>query len=195
MKILPVKLILVFAVLCSASMSFGQTKTLLVNGVATKINVADAEIVSIYDSVPGYMDGYEAAISDPFTKVKPRLQSEIAPAVVSTTTNAANVRYVDVDKEMNFDNSLFFTPSSAQLTTKGKAAVKNYADTMKSGGAKTVLLKSWHLKGNKISKQLVKARLDACKASFIAQGIGTNVILTSLTAAEEESKFVTIVLK
>jgi len=190
------KLALVFITMSTLNTLNAQNKTVLINGVATKVNVSNTQLVAIYDSLNSYMDGYEAAPSDPFKKVRPRLQSEIAAApVASASPETSNVKYVDVDKEMNFDNGLFFEPNSAVLTKKAENAVKKYVNTLKSGKAKTVLLKSWHLSDNKASKELVKDRLEACKKVFISNGIGTNVILTSLTASNEESKFVTIVLK
>jgi len=196
MNILKTYSLLVLIALFFAIEGYGQKVTVLINGVPTQITQEQTEITQVHNQLgTSYMAGFEAAPNDPFQKVRPKLLSElITPQQAIAATSKPIVR-TEVNKELNFDNSLFFKSGTAELTVKAEEAIKSYAEQLKTGKAKSVLLKSWHLANNKISEQLVKSRLEACKAIFVKQGIGTNVILTSLTAAAEESKFVTIQLQ
>lgn len=197
MNILKTYSLVVLVALFFAIDGYSQQVTVLINGVPTKISQNDSELTDIHNELSAsYMSGFELAPSDPFQKVRPKLQSElVSPQIAVASETPKPVVRTEVNKELNFDNSLFFKPGTADLTTKAQEAIKSYAQQIKDGKAKSVLLKSWHLANNKISEQLVKSRLDACQEVFVKMGIGTNVIVSSLTAAAEESKFVTIQLQ
>lgn len=169
----------------SLSASFSQEKVVLVNGNATKVELDGSTIIAIHEKVPGYMRGYIKPKSDIFKKTMPLSDRE---------------SYKGADAEIEIfeplpivaENALYFDQNMATLTDNTMTALKKHAETIKSGGVKTVSLKAWYKLGDESSQHLVANRLDACKRFLELNGVQSNLIFTSFTAAKDISEYVEI---
>jgi len=193
MRITPKHAYAILSLLLSYNIASAQSQTVLVNGEPTRVDLIGSDVTAVNNEVKGYMRGYERPPFDPFKKASPipspitRTATRSSQTVATSKPRTASTPATSVKPE----GGLTFEGITTKLTASAKEQIKK----IKSGEVKSVLLKSWHLAGNKISQNLIKQRLDACRAVFMAEGIGPNVILTSLTAGSEESKKVEVILE
>ena len=188
MKVLFPKLVfLVIYLSISASVSHAQ-KTVLVNGEASKVTVSNTDVTAVNESVPGYMNGYERPTGDIFQKVAPRL---------GTTTRTSTLPPATVKKEPLLANvkSVSFKEGSFDVNDSGQQFLDIVANTIKSGEAKTILLKTWYKSEDKVDISLTRKRLDACKRYLESKGVVSNLILTSMVAKDKKSTDIAVLMK
>ncbi|MBT8229681.1 MAG: hypothetical protein KJO50_05430 [Bacteroidia bacterium] len=172
-------------VFLSISFSYTQEKVILVNGNATKVELEGSKIVAIRGQLPNYMRGYIKPKSDIFKKTMPLSEREAYQGAESEIETFEPLPLVA-------ENALYFNENMATLTDNTMTALKRYAQTVKSGEARTVSLKAWYTLGDTSSQRLVANRLDACKSFLEVNGVPSNLIFTSFTAAGELSEYVEI---
>ena len=199
MKYLPLTTVVVISLLSTTS-SFGQVKA-LINGVATDVDHINGELTAIYKQFPNYMNDFEDAPFDIFQKVPPRLNQEGFVEVEQTTSSLEST--VTPSKEMvkgdgkkaKENNAIFFIGSTSDMNKKSVTKIKSFSDKITKGDSKSVLLKAWYKLDDPKSEELVKSRLDVCKAEMEANGVPSNLILTSILGSSKESRFVTVLLQ
>lgn len=201
MKFLPTTgLIVTLALQCSITFS-QKTAIVLINEQATKVELTDGEITAVYNAVPGHMNGYSKAPNDDFRKIPlQQLDTDRLLAVQQSADPADKDLFLPEPEEPATDESnalnqaVYFDFESAILSNEALGTIENYADVLKARQANSVLLKSWYKNGDANSEKLVKNRLDACRAYLETQGVGSNIILTSLIGSNRESRFVSLIL-
>ncbi len=178
------------ACLMMTSTAYSQ-KVVLVNGEAKKVNIEDNAVTEIQKDVPNYMNGFEDTSADPYTKVEPRIGTQ---AVVASDRNMAEAKlspFTTVKK----DKTVSFGDGSSVLSTEAQDFIKKIAASVKSGEAKTVLLKSSHVSDDRENLSIMRKRVEACKKLLIENGVAPNLILTSMFSAKEATDVVGILLK
>ena len=166
-------------------------KTVLVNGEATKVTVSNQDVTSIDGKVDGHMSGYTQPTSDIYKKVNPRIGVTNTP---STRTVSAPVSS-KTEPLLSNTKSVSFAEDKYEITTNAKAYLDTVAKSIKSGDVRTILLKTWYLSGDSDNISLTRRRLDSCKRYLEKQGVGSNLILTSMVAKKETTSEIAILMK
>ena len=174
MKFIPTFSLTALLTLCAFGVS--AQSMALVNGVATKVQVAGNDLAAIYDDVPSYMDGFEADTGGVFQKVTPRIGPQPEALVSSdiVRTNPSPEIKVNSDYMFNFEGS------SVKLTESNKKVISEFASKIKSGAAESIQLSCSHKSNDLSGKNTSQARVDAVKAYLQTLGVSPNVILTTL---------------
>lgn len=176
-----------------------QSAIVLINEQPTRVKLEDGEITTVYEKVPNHMDGFAKAPEDAFSKLELSQFNADVPAVADNDTTESDTEDIQIldDSHLevaNIDESVNFDYDSAILTPGALTTIKSYASVIKSNDKYTVMLKSWYKSGDQRSQELVKNRLDACKAYLEANGVPSNIIVTSMIGSNRESKFVSVIL-
>ncbi len=191
MKVLFPKLVFLVIYLCLYSSSSYAQKTVLVNGEATKVVIANSDISEIKGQKPGYMNGYESPSTDVFTKVPPRLGNQgtsVRPSTPVATTTKKEPLLTDV-------KSVSFAEDAYEVNNDGQKFLDIIANTIKSGEVKTILLKTYYKSEDNANISLTRRRLNACKRYLESKGVVSNVILTSMVAKDEKSNDIAVLMK
>ena len=202
MKFIP-KCGLIVAFALSTQLSIGQSAIVLINEQPTRVKIENGEITAVYEKVPNYMDGYKKAPEDAFKKLplKAITGSQVyvfedtpEPAEINTTEDTGETIEVDAVEDSELASAIDFNSGSAILSNIALTTIEDYAKQLKNSEVKSILLKSWYRSGDSNSQELVKNRLEACRAYLESQGVASNVILTSLIGSNRESKFVSVIV-
>lgn len=171
----------------------------LINEVATRVDHVDGDLEKLYEEIPDYMDGFEKSPYDMFTKVPPRLLSELTAsndiAVVERTKTADANNLVDSDKTEEDNNAIYFKSNSVTIGKKYTTKIGDFSKEVTSGKARSVLLKSWYKTDDDASQDLAKQRLEACKKYMEKEGVPSNLILTSVIGSNKASNYVSVLLQ
>ena len=178
------KLIMLILVLLFAGSTQAQ-KVVLINGNAKKVTIKNGEITAIEKDMPGYMAGYLKPSKDIFTLMDLQLAADSALIAEAqpTEVNALPVKLA---------NSLEFESGSAILTSQTVATIKQYADKIKSGEQKTIILQSYYKTGDTSSQELTINRLEACKQLLEINGVQGSLIFTTFSGSNSPGDFVSV---
>ena len=183
--------------LCTVLLALGvllqaqKTAIGLINEQPMRLFIKDGEITEIKSLVPGYMAGYQKAPVDNFQKValQPIEYFKASDSVAVAALKGGNAK---TDKALS--QSINFDFESAILSDLALETIEACAELLKSGSARSILLKSWYKDGDQQSEELVSNRLEACRQYLETKGVASNIILTSLIGSGRESRFISVVL-
>ena len=199
--------------LCTVLLALGvllqaqKTAIGLINEQPMRLLIKDGEITEIKSLVPGYMAGYQKAPVDNFQKeaLQPIEYFKASDSVAVAALKGGNAKtdnnlVVDettatvhkTDKALS--QSINFDFESAILSDLALETIEACAELLKSGSARSILLKSWYKEGDQQSEELVSNRLEACRQYLETKGVASNIILTSLIGSGRESRFISVVL-
>lgn len=158
----------------------------LINGVPTQVTLEGEEVTSIQGTVDNHMAAYDNTTKGDFQKVPARDYNVARDASLELDDDA----FTDVS-----GNYLKFRTGSAILSNLALNEIKDYADKLNSGQAETIVLESFYKEGDTKDKKLVENRVEACRKMFELNGIGKNLIVTSVSEGKTSTNKVQISLK
>ena len=145
MKNIPVFTLLTILLFVSTQ-SIGQVKV-LINEVATDVEHSKGNLTASYKQYHNYMNGYEKAPFDPFTKVPPRLNvqnyadtalasSKITPEI----TKPASTPIPNSNQVIREDKLVYFIGNTLKLKKNSLSIVSSFSDRIAKGKSKSILI-------------------------------------------------------
>lgn len=198
MKYLPT-LTLIILLMGVKSDSFGQVKA-LVNEVATDVDHKKSNLTALYNKYPRYMDGFEKAPYDPFTKVPPRLNIQNFADLQSSDSdllaqNNSETPFDNIKLKKKKDDFIYFEGATANLINSSLPKISAYSEGIKDGISKSILIKGWYKSEDKQSQKLIEKRLDVCKLKLEENGVPSNLILTSILGSNKEKRHLSLLVQ
>ncbi len=203
MKFFP-KFGLLLSLVLTTHLGISQSAVILINEKPTRVVLKNGDIAEVKNLVPRYMDGYKRSPKDDFIKLPFEFLNDnramasstsdtpvIEEFIVSESVNNENYEEDITDSE---DKAVYFDFDSAILTAEALEAIKSYSTEIKENKIQSILLKSWYKSGDSNSYELINNRLTACRQYLEANGVPSNLILTSTVGSNRESRFVSILI-
>jgi outer membrane protein OmpA-like peptidoglycan-associated protein len=198
MKKIPILTLLTFLLFVS-NQSIGQVKV-LINEVATDVDHLNGNIIASHKQYPNFMNGYESAPFDPFTKVPPRLNDQnYADTSLANTNIASNLTepvstpILSSNRVIREDKLVYFIGNTTKLKKNSLSIVSAFSDRIAKGKSKSILITGWYKTDDKASQKLIKERLEACKAKLEKSGVPSNLILTSIFGSNSEKSYLSVI--
>lgn len=168
----------------------------LVNGKATKVELNGANVTSVIGAADGYMTEYSNSRDDGFehgalltngSQNPEKPEPAVSEPIVSSK--------VTIKAPIKSGNNLSFEKGSSTVSKEAVKSMRKKSLDIVAGLAKSILLETAYIPGDKKSQDISKARLEACKQILEKNGVGSNVIITNLRPSKQNSDKVSMTLR